>query len=107
MLCNATFEEDYSLNAGSAHDFWLFILTEHRFRRGSLVLIDNGNLRLMWKDDQGTQLGLQFLGDELVQYVVFKRRRATKHISRVAGRDALDGVKRQIDAFELESLVCG
>ena len=105
-LCNHTHEDGYSLDARSQQDFWIFVLTEHRFRRGSLVLLDNGNLRIVWKDGQGTQLGLQFLGDRVVQYVVFKQRRAARHVSRVAGRDTFDGLKSQIEAFELKSLLC-
>lgn len=105
-LCNHALEDGYHLNACSQQDFWIFVLTERQFRRGNLVLMDNGNLRIMWKDEQGTQLGLQFLGDRVVQYVVVKQRRATKHVSRVAGRDTFDGLKRQIEAFELRSLLC-
>lgn len=105
VLCNHALEDGYFLNGRSAHDFWIFILTEHQVRSGTLVLMDNGNLRIMWRDEQETQLGLQFLGDGLVQYVVFKQRHATKPVSRVTGRDTLEGIKRQIEAFELSSLL--
>lgn len=106
VLCNQALEDGYGLSGQSAHDFLIFIHTEHQLRRGNLILMDNGNLRIMWKDEQGTQLGLQFLGDRVVQYVVFKQRRAAKHVSRVAGRDTFDGLKRQIESFELKSLLC-
>ncbi len=67
--------------------------------------MDNGNLRAIWKDDQGARLGLQFLGGSIVQYVIFKRRSQGQPISRVTGRDSLEGLERQIDAFELDSLL--
>ena len=69
------------------------------------MLIDNGNLRAVWKGENGTHIGLQFLGSHAVQYVIFKWRAAAETISRVAGRDSFDGVKRQIKAFDLRSLI--
>ena len=74
-------------------------------RKGNVVLMDNGNLRVVWKDDSGTHIGLQFLGGQVVQYVVFKRRAAASLVSRVAGRDSIDGMRRQIEAFDLQALV--
>jgi len=68
--------------------------------------MDNGNLRAVWKDEQGAHLGLQFLGGGMVQYVIFKRRRQEQPVSRVSGCDSLEGLERQIDAFELHSLLC-
>ena len=69
--------------------------------------MDNGNLRAVWKDSdkQGTRLGLQFLGGGMVQFVIFKQRGVTRPISRLAGRDTFAGLKRQIEAFELDSLL--
>jgi hypothetical protein len=40
-----------------------------------------------------------------VQYVIFKRRQKEQSISRVTGRDSLEGLERQISAFELHSLL--
>ena len=96
-------DDGYSLSSASEADFWRFIRSEPRLRRGNLVLIDNGNLRAVWKDGHENQMGLQFLGESMVQYVIFKRREPDHPISRVAGRDTLKGLKRQIDVFELGS----
>lgn len=96
-------QDGYGLNAASERDFWHFIRSEPFIRKGNLVLMDNGNLRAVWKDEHGTHIGLQFLGGRSVQYVIFKRRAAAIEISRVAGRDSLEGVKRQFAAFELRS----
>ena len=100
-------QDGYTLNLASESDFWHFVESEPRWRKGNLVLIDNGNLRVVWKDCQGTLLGLQFLGGGMVQFVIFKQRRAMQPISRAAGRDTFSGLKRQIDAFELDSLLYG
>jgi len=98
-------EDGYVLSASSERDFWRFIRSEPFMRKGNVVLMDNGNLRAVWKGEDGTHVGLQFLGGSLVQYVIFKRRAAVGAISRVAGRDSIDGVKRQIAAFELRPVI--
>ena len=98
--------DGYVLNPASEIDFRRFIDSAPDIRKGNLVLMDNGNLRAIWKDEQGARLGLQFLGGGMVQYVICKRRKYKKPISRVAGRDSLEGIKRQIHAFELHSSLC-
>lgn len=105
LLKDEAVHDGYTLNLASEVDFRQFIQSEPEVRRGNLVLMDNGNLRAIWKDGQGTHLGLQFLGGEMVQYVIFKQRKQGQQISRVAGRDSLEGIKQQIDAFGLHSLL--
>ncbi len=97
--------DGYTLNFASEIDFRQFIESAPNMRRGNLVLMDNGNLRAIWKDERGTHLGLQFLGGRMVQYVIFKQREQGPRISRVTGRDTLEGIEQQIGAFELHSLV--
>ncbi len=104
-LCADAADEGYSLRSESERGFWEFIKGKPRLRRGSLVLMDNGNLRAVWKNDQGAHVGLQFLGEGMVQYVIFKRRNGAQPISRATGRDTLDGFRCQIDAFQLKSLL--
>ena len=67
--------------------------------------MDNGNLRAIWKNEAGSRVGIQFLGSQMAEYVIFRRRPATTDVSRVAGIDTLEGIKRQIHAFDLNSLV--
>jgi len=105
FLKNEAVDEGYVLNLPSEIDFWQFVRSSPDIRKGSLVLMDNGNLRAIWKDDEGSRLGLQFLGGRMVQYVIFKWRNSGQPISRVTGRDSLEGLARQIDAFELWSLL--
>ena len=97
--------DGYVLNLASEIDFRHFVRSAPDIRRGNLVLMDNGNLRAIWKDEHGARLGLQFLGGRMVQYVIFKRRKKEQPISRVTGRDSLEGFERQIHAFELHSLL--
>ena len=97
--------DGYVLNLASEIDFKQFVREAPKIRDGNLVLMDNGNLRAIWKDERGARLGLQFLGGRMVQYVIFKRRQKEQPVSRVAGRDSFEGLERQINAFELHSLL--
>lgn len=94
-------DDGFVLNEASERDFWHYIRSVPFAQKAGLVLVDNGDLRAVWKGDDESHLGIQFLGNQWVEYVIFKRRPSTSDVARVAGRDTLDGVKRQIDAFDL------
>lgn len=99
-------EDGVTVNPASERDFWAFVQSLPAARPGSLVLMDNGNLRAVWEGKNESHLALQFLGGRMIQYVIFKRRPRAGKVSRVAGADTFDGIKRQIDAFALQTLVC-
>jgi hypothetical protein len=94
-------DDGFVLNEASERDFWHYIRSVPFAQKAGLVLVDNGDLRAVWKGDDESHLGIQFLGNQWVEYVIFKRRPSTIDVARVASRDTLDGVKRQIDAFDL------
>ncbi len=94
--------DGYDLNLASSDDFWSFIKSVSHFRKGNLVLLENGNLSAKWKDDQGNQLGLQFLGSKRLEYVIFKRDPISQQTSSTYGGDTFDGVKRRIDGLGLD-----
>ena len=94
-----------TLNDRSEEDFYLFVKSAPYTRRASLVLIDNGNLRAVWRDDDGNHVGVQFRGGQSASYVIFKHRPPTADVSRVSGKDTLDGVKQQIHTFGLDTLL--
>ncbi len=98
-------EDGVTINPASERDFWAFVKSLPAARKGSLVLTDSGNLRALWRGEQESHLGLQFLGGREVQYVIFKRRKRARKISRVAGADTFDGIKRQMEAFDLFPLL--
>ena len=93
--------EGYSLSETSETAFWNFLKKKPFMRRGRLVLLENGNLRAVWHDGNDAHIGLQFFDDRLIQYVIFARRGPDAPVSRVAGRDTIGGIMRQIDAFDL------
>lgn len=97
--------DGFEVNGASEKDFWSFIRSSSFSRRAGLALMDNGNLRAVWKKEDSSHLGLHFLGERQVQYVIFKRRSGSRKISRTAGIDTFEGVKKQILAFDLMSLV--
>lgn len=105
LLCREGEAEGIELHSPSEEDFYSFVKSAPFFGRASLVLIDNGNLRAVWRGDGGSHVGIQFRGGQVASYVIFKRRSSGSGISRVAGTDTLDGVKRQIQAFGLEALL--
>lgn len=98
-------EDGILISWASVNDFWSFVNSAPLASKAGLVLMDNGSLRAIWKREDGSRVGLQFLGSQMAEYVIFKRRPATTDVSRVAGIDTLEGIKRQIHAFDLNSLV--
>ncbi len=104
-LHNEAALDGIQVNQASERDCWSFVRPGDPNRRAGLVLLDNGNLRAIWKSDDGSSVGLQFLGSEMAEYVIFSRRPATTEISRVAGVDTLQAIERKIPAFDLTSLV--
>lgn len=94
-----------AVNESSEKDFWSFVKSLPSARQAEVVLVDNGNLRAIWDGEDGSHIGLQFLGDCTLQYVLFRPRNGTRRISRVAGRDTFDGVQQQVRTFELEPLL--
>jgi hypothetical protein len=81
-------------------------MREVNFRlRPSLFLNDNGNLRALWKNEQHEQIGLQFIGDNDVQFVIFKKRKGYATITRVAGVDSRGKILGYIRASGAETLL--
>ena len=97
--------DGFAVNEASERDFWAFVKLDLLVRKAEVVLVDNGNLRAVWDGEDGSHLGLQFLGNRTLQYVIFRRREGSSHLSRVAGRDTFGGVKQQVRTFELEALL--
>ena len=106
-LREAAEEEGIAWNDASEQGFRAFVAANAGWRKAGLSLMDNGNLRAVWEwpSDDDTHLALQFLGNEHVQYVIFKHRPGAGKVSRVAGSDTFDGIKRQVAAFALNQLV--
>lgn len=98
-------DEGIVINRDSENDFKSFVDSLPTARKASLVLTDSGNLRAVWKDGDGSHLGLHFLGNRLIRYVIFRRRPNASSVSRAAGTDTFQGVKKRIAAGDLRALV--
>ena len=104
-LRNGASHNGFNLNEASEGDFWLFFKSMPFLRQAEVVLVDNCNLRAVRQGEDNSNVGLQFLGNQLVEYFIFKRRQGARDISRVTGVDTLDGFTRQIHAFDLTTLM--
>ena len=98
-------DDDIQVNKDSERDFWSFVHSAPLSEKAALFLMDNGNLRAVWKDRDSSHIGIQFLGQQKAEYVIFKRQKDSEDVSRVANIDTLSGVRKQIHAFDLTSLV--
>lgn len=98
-------EEGVTINPKSEEDFWTFINSHPHWRKDLTELISNGNLRAVWKDDAGNHLGLQFLGCQNAEYVIFKPRPDAGDVFREAGIDTFDGIDRRVNEHDLLPLV--
>jgi hypothetical protein len=96
-------EEDLPFSDSSADQALSFVLQLSGSRRPSAFLIGNGNVRLVWSSQKGEQVGLQFRGNEEVQFVLIARRE--QNLSTSMGADLPDTVMRFIAAAGLSHLV--
>ncbi len=93
------------LKAISEQDFRRFMDSLPLLKKPRIFLLDSGHLRAVWKGEQGEQIGLQFMGSGIVQYVIFAKHTEFQAHRRGYGRDTIEGVLRHISAFETEDLI--
>lgn len=98
-------DDEIQVKKDSERDFWSFVRSAPLSQKAALFLMDNGNLRAVWKGEDSSHIGLQFLGQKKAEYVIFKRQKGSEDVSRVAGVDTLVGVRQRIRDFNLTSLV--
>ena len=98
-------DEEITVNETSVRDFRYFVGSVVPTQSAQLVVMDNGNLRAVWKNDDGSHLGLQFLGDHQVQYVVFRRGGPEDKVYRLAGENSFDEMRKSIEVWGLSSLL--
>ena len=105
ILRKAGATEGIKLNKCSEEDFWLFLRSPMTTRQAGLALMDNGNIRAVWRDDDSNHLGLHFLGGREIRYVIFKRQPDSEGMFRTAGSDDFEGMEKKIDEFDLTPLL--
>lgn len=94
-------QDHIELNQLSKRDFYSFIDSERYLNVASLVLLDNGNIRAVWKLGDQNQVGIQFRGNGKASYVIFKRL-SEDDVSRTVGLTSLAGVRTEIQKCGFE-----
>jgi hypothetical protein len=87
----------------SFNDLKQLIGTVRLTKRPSIFLLDNGNLRALWKNDANEQVGLQFLGRGAVQFVMFAKR--PTFMMRESGVDELSAIADRLKANGCDRLL--
>ena len=107
-LASAAEDEGIAPSEPSQRDLRRFFAENESRRSPSLFLLPNGNFRAVWWNDRKEQLGLQFLGDGEVQYVIFKEREdAPGKFRRSYGQDEIRRLDTLIQAMNVGSLIAG
>ena len=98
-------EDIAAVNEDSIRDFWTFMGDMESTRESGLVLEDNGNLRAVWRDEAGHNVGLEFLGGGLILYVMFKPFTDGRKTLREADVASFDVVVDRLNKLGLRSFV--
>ena len=98
-------EDGYELDESSYNNFQEFLEKYPRLVHADLVLLDNGNLRAIWKGENGTEIGLQFLKDSRIQYVLFNESGPNCAESKPYGRGVFEETMKKIKEFDLDKIM--
>lgn len=85
-------EENQQISKESRSDFLNFMHLLNPLLRPFIFVYENNNLRAEWTHDDGRQIGLQFLGEERVQFVVFYKEQSDGIQNSACGRAGFDEI---------------
>lgn len=100
-------EEGLAWSSASEGDFWSFVRSQPTLREPGLILMDNGNLRAVWRNAAGEQVALEFRGYSQVYFVFFARRPEGPPIARSIGEDSVGRIGEKIAGDNLTGLLRG
>ncbi len=98
-------DDGYDLHEDSYANFIKFFANYSQLVRADVVLLDNGNLRAIWKGKNGGEIGLQFLTDSHVQYVLFSESGPKDTTSKPYGRGGFEETMKEIKNFGLYNIM--
>jgi len=98
-------DEGLEISVASGSELHAFLYSSGLRRRPYIALLDNGNLRAVWKNARHEQIGLQFRGDKLIQYVLLAFKLADQPMAKAVGRDTFDNVWQMIEFHGLRRLL--
>lgn len=96
-------DESMPWNAASERELIAFCASVGG-ERPAIYLLENGNLRAVWRDRSGAQIGLQFRGDGQVHYVIFAPR-GVGPVARHYGQEHVANIRAQVRFAGLERLL--
>lgn len=96
-------EEDLPFSEQSAEAVEKFVQRLLTAMHPSIFLIGNGNIRLLWKNDIGEQVGLQFIDGSRIQFVFFINREGV--LSHYSGIENSSHVLNSVKTLGLGHLV--
>ena len=94
-------EDGGTISEDSEQDFWDFVRRYPLTEPGQVVVTSEGHLRLVWKGNDEAHIGIRFLGDRRVRYVIFNRRAGERALIESSGDDTFDGLVGQARACGL------
>jgi len=100
-------EEGLPWSPASEDDFWAFVSLWPTLTEPALILMDNGNLRVAWRNAAGEQVALEFRGYRQVYFVFFARRPEGPPMARSAGEDSVARIGEKIAGDNLTGLLRG
>jgi hypothetical protein len=100
-------EEELPWSPASEDDFWTFVSLWPTLREPALILMDNGNLRAVWRNAAGEQVAIEFRGYRQVYFVFFARRPEGPQMARSAGEDSVIRIGDKIAGDNLTGLLRG
>jgi hypothetical protein len=106
LLRIESYSEGFPFSEASLTDFLAFQRENSPRKRPAIFVNDHGNIRAVWRTGE-EQIGLQFLGNREVQFVVFSTRpRSKSSINRFAGNIGQDDVMGFARAAGIQHLFC-
>ena len=97
-------EDGTRVNDASREDFKYFVDTAVPSKKAMLVIIYNGNFKGIWAN-RGDELGLEFIGDRLVRFVLFKQMDENGKTYEDYGECSFDAMRIHIREWGLWSMM--
>jgi hypothetical protein len=97
-------EDGSSLSQNSVDEFYICMELAGATRSPRLFVPGNGTLRAVWRDDETNQVGLHFLGNEEVHFVLSRSYPEGPSMTSI-GVDRLGDIVRRIESHDLLKLL--
>jgi hypothetical protein len=79
----------------SEGDFWEFVNMVPEWEKASLILVDDGNLRAVWRKPGKDRINVEFLGDGVVEVAIFEGGQIPEAYERRTIIEAIKNIQEQ------------